>query len=119
MDELRRDRDWDLSLPSVFTIPSRIRIDPLDLLITEGRRYSYISIPITNSLLFCRKEHAEIGEGRKSPLKVKEMNGKRMGVGKSRIELMNEEKMKKAKDLFPPVMDIDQLKGRKKYPVTK
>uniref|UniRef100_A0A8R1Z698 Uncharacterized protein n=1 Tax=Pristionchus pacificus TaxID=54126 RepID=A0A8R1Z698_PRIPA len=103
VNELRRDREWDLSLPSVFTIPSRIRIDPIDLLITEGRR----------------KEYDEMGERRKSPLKLKEMNGKGMGVGKSRMELMKEEKAKKAKDLFPPVMDIDQLKGKKKYPATK
>lgn len=98
LDGVGMEEPFDLSLPSAFSLPSRIRFEPL-----------LPHIP--------RLDDGERGERRRSPRRekqVKEVDRRPVRVEKSRMDLMREEKEKRATNCFPPVIDIDQLRGRKK-----
>ncbi|GMT28431.1 hypothetical protein PFISCL1PPCAC_19728, partial [Pristionchus fissidentatus] len=93
-----------LPLPSAISMPFIIQLDRLDY---PKERARSVSRERLESRPIVVRERSE--ERKREIPSVK-------GEKNYRIAMMKREKEKKAANLFPPVIDIDQLRGRKKCP---
>ncbi|GMT00483.1 hypothetical protein PENTCL1PPCAC_22657 [Pristionchus entomophagus] len=101
LDGLRLEETLDHPFRSFTSIPSRMIFEPLQFSSAGTTRLEYPWVE-------------ERRERRESPRKEKEVKRIAIRVEKSPLDRMREEKEKRSIDFFPPVIDIDQMRGRKK-----